>query len=109
MLICIPSTITEINATHECNATVDNAKFFMVCPVKHGVFANPVKCFQCIVGDLASRCCRKFEILERRHEGRLESLSVREMVRVTKDGDVRMEIFQSMLCMVRADCQRRCN
>jgi len=45
-LIRVPPAVTEVESTHESNATVDETKLFVVCPVKDSLFVGTIDCFQ---------------------------------------------------------------
>lgn len=49
MLVCVPATEAQVQATHECNLTIDQAKLLVMSPVQNDIIAHSVQSLQCVL------------------------------------------------------------
>lgn len=65
MLVCIPSTITKIQTTHESHILVDQTQFLVMSPVKNDTITQTIDTFESISTEFGSSGCVKFKALKR--------------------------------------------
>lgn len=46
VLVGVPAAVAQVQAAHECDLTIDEAKFLVVCPVHHSTIVGTIYRFQ---------------------------------------------------------------
>lgn len=100
MLVGVPAAKAHIQTTHERNATINEAKLLVVSPVQNHILVHAVDALDGVFGHLGKVAGIEGQVLERRVDGRLEFLTVGQVIGVTEYCNVFMEVFQMVLGVV---------
>jgi hypothetical protein len=107
VLVGIPPAIAQIQASHESYVAVDKTEFLVMSPVQDGILVHTVHSLDGIARKLGKVGSSHLHALDRRHEGRSQDVTVGEMIRMAKDGNVRVELLERVLCVSRRNCDWR--
>lgn len=99
VLVGVPASEAQVQASHECHSAVDQAELLVVCPVENDIIVHAVYALDCLPGHLGQRSSIEREMLEGRSYGRSEFLGVRKVVGMAENCDVGVEVFQMVLCV----------
>lgn len=99
VLVGVPTSKAQVQASHECHAAIDQAKLLVVCPVENDVVIHAIYTLDCFPGHLSQRSSIEREVLEGRSYRSSEFLGVRKVVGMAENCNIGMEVFQMVLCV----------
>jgi len=99
VLVGVPASEAQIQASHECHSAVDQAELLVVCPVENYIIVHAVYTLDCLPGHFSQRSSIKREVLKGRSYRSSEFLGVRKVVGMAENCDVGVKVFQMVLCV----------